>query len=361
MKRNLFTLSLVALFALAATFVSCENPDDDNNKKDDTENPGGGDDDPGKDPGGDPERLITAITEIGEFNSDKYAETPFKPVAYEFKYYQSDGRLKELHIKDPENEYGNYVYTYDYTTLNEVRVSSNYDEEGYTGSLGANGYVSRMEGGSYEEPYVFTYDADGYLQEVVQNDTYTYTWQNGNLVELGSDYSWVGYDAGSYTAEKNNKTNIDLNIFLLNIASGRLSYYPVNLFTLIDKAGKRSANYAVLDLDLAHGTPKTGIYTAATEPAQGVIDTRYDGGPLGDDAWVFDAEGWPTAYTWTEAVTKVETIYEGERNNVEPQDEDQRRQWTEEYGPGPWFTLVTTYKTYPAVNDTYTYAITYNK
>ena len=309
-----------------------------------------------------PPRVITAITETGTINSGMYgAGNPYRPLAFEFKYYAANYRLKELHIKDPQNEYGNYVYTYDYSTLNEIRVSDNYGER-YTGTLNNMGYVSSIAPqSSPAAPVTLTYDANGYIKTVNDGtDSYTYIWQNGNIVGV------EGEDSGevSYTAELNDKTNIDLNAFMMNVADGNLSYNPEGLFMLIDRVGKRMRNYIVFGGDDAWDYPvsRNDPYTESSLPAVGtVFGTVYESEASGEPSWSFDAGGFPTAYTWKKSVVKVESVYNGNKQSATPRDENERQKWTSLYGLGPWWYITLEAKTYPAVIDTYKYTFTYDK
>ena len=312
-------------------------------------------------------RLITAIKETATFNSDYYGSgNLYQPLSFEFKYDEKDYRLKELHIKDSDNEWGNYVYTYDYSIFSEIRVSDNYGAK-YVGALNNRGSISNMVNAEdeYSEPTTLTYNHEGYLQRVVSGSEYyiNYIWANGNLI--GAQSNDEGYDGSSqmsYTSESNNKTTIDLNMFIAYIANGGQSYFPVSLFGLIDKTGKRSGNYMLPIFELNSDRPAIDwLYTAKTEPMHGIISTTHTEGSYGTASYSFDAEGFPVAYTWQMAVTKSETIYAGVREYVEPKNENEAERWERQFGAGPWFRLRTTQKSYAAVIDTYQYTISYNR
>lgn len=307
-------------------------------------------------------RLITAITQSGTFNSDQYDDDPFEPMSYEFKYFADNLRLKELRIIDPDWEYGNYVYTYDYTTLNEIRVTDNWGEL-YTAPLNSMGYVSRVTEEDMPDDFtLLTYDSNGYLKTTGVGDGrdgYTYIWRDGNLVGVEDEEAEV-----FYTKELNDKTNIDLNAFLMYVVEGNMSYNPEGLFMLIDRMGKRSRNYIVFgggDADDYPAWPDIP-YSEANLPAIGTVwATRYEDERSGDPFWSFDAEGWPVSYTWKESVVKVEWVYNGDRRPATPRDEYEKERWINDFGPGPWYFISFTTKTYPAVIDTYKYNISYNR
>ena len=307
-------------------------------------------------------RLITGIKESATFNSDYYSNDDYQPRSFEFKYDEKEYRLKELRIKNPSyEERGNYVYTYDYSILNEIRVSDNHGEK-LVGKLNDRGFISNIEfpEDEYSEPTTLTYSNDGYLQRVTQGDDYiAYTWKNGNISRIQGNYG-EGTDL-LYTTELNNKTTIDLNIFFM-IEGGVQSDLPDVLFGLIDKTGKRSNNYMIFGgVDEDKVLRENRLYTAETEPKKGAISTWHTREQDGAPFYSFDAEGYPIAYTWKIAVTKNEIIYAGVREYVEPRDENEAQSWEWMYGAGPWFNLVTTEKSYPAVIDTYKYTISYNR
>jgi len=313
-------------------------------------------------------RLIIAIKETATFNSDYYdSGNLYQPPSFEFKYDEKDHRLKELHIKDPNNEWGNYVYTYDYSIFSEIRVSDNYGAK-YVGKLNDKSYITSMvNAGGYDDVTTLTYNNEGYLQRIVSGSEYiNYIWANGNLIGAqGSDYDGDGSPQMPYTSESNNKTTIDLNMFIAYIANGVQSYSPISLFALIDKAGKRTNNHMLIPGGSSNEASRPDLYffyTAQTEPENGtVLQTMNTSESSGTPAYTFDSEGYPVAYTWKEAVTKHEAIYAGVREYVVPENEDMAQEWERMFGVGPWFRLVTTEKSYPAVIDTYQYTISYNR
>ncbi len=313
-------------------------------------------------------RLITSITRANTLNSG--IDASWESDSYEF-YYDNDHRLKEFCI----DLYGySQEYSFDYTTKNEVIVTENVEYgERWSAKLNSKGYVTNIEEttSGHIYPIALTYDSGNNLKRADQGELgnyWDYIWEKGNLVEIRVNYeTGENHPAPLFTTQLNDKTNIDWNVFIQRIAGQELGYdrvepLPVNLLAMIDKVGKRSANYVIPMLNMPEGASPYALYTEATEPAVGaIVGTYYDQERSGNPYYTFDSDGWPTNYSWKISVTKSEATYTGERKYVEPRDEYERQKWEGNYGPGPWFELGTTTKVYPAVIDTYQYNVSYNR
>lgn len=319
-----------------------------------------------------PPRLITSITESAVFQSDYYdgstSYREYKPYSYEFKYDKKN-RLKEFYIIDYYGTTRNKCI-YQYHIQNEVRVDI--DGSIIRGILGSNGYLKEIK---YEDGDLrgnFSYDTNGYVANgKIEEYSYTYTWDNGNLTKVKKvredRYDDESNYSRSYSSELNNKTNVDLNSFFFGIIQIEdwLFEYPMdaydNLHSLINLTGKRSQNFVVAEDGRSKDLIESGIeiYSNSTEPEKGVFSQSYIRDFYGEGSYTFDSKDYPVKFTHQVEVVKYIRTYNGEKEFVVPSKEEEPY-FIERYGPGPWFTIkldlseVTKY-------DTYTYSINYDK
>jgi hypothetical protein len=312
-------------------------------------------------------RLITGITETAVFESDYYSSgysgNPYVPVNCEFTYDNSY-RIKEMYsFASNRNEYD--LFTWNYNVLGEVRIEDPSEPRIYRAVLNSKGHATSItwNHGSPHEASL-AYDADACLTDHSSSDTYNYgscntqrlIWNNGNITALQKlNCGTQVYQVRStceYSPELNNKTSIDLNVLFFDILQEKITgddytvyQFPASIFALTDYTGKRSKNYLLKAEypSMSEPSPLRILYTEATVPAVGsVLNTSYHREFYGNAVWEFDADNYPVKFTRRVEVTKIESIYNGERQYVEPSDEWERERWTEEYGPGPWFYVLKT-------------------
>lgn len=321
-------------------------------------------------------KLIAKIVETATFNSDYYSSVTYAPHYYEFKYDEQD-RLKEYYVKE-KNGTTYYKVAYSYDIQGEIRLTDDSEDTNVV-PLNSMGYIASVDI-PYYEGRTYTYNSEGYLQKITSDyydysSPYEFIWSGGNPVMMrmaGDEWNDDRETPSTFSAELNNKTTIDLNVFFFGLTGTSYLFEPYftpsydaeYLTALIGLAGKRAKNYMISKkYDLDYGNANMQPYTERTEPAVGsVVYTGYGMDFYGEGGYTFDSEGYPATFSHQVEVVKVQYIYNGVREYIDTGgNESYERHLEELYGPGPWFYIKLDAAPPVTKYDTYTYTISYNK
>ena len=241
MKKSTKLLSLILL----ATFASCDFPgllggfgDSEENDNTTNEEAGGGTENGEEQP-----EVVSWTKYIDKLTIEDTNYDNTKTI-YEYTHdYDELNRINSIVRRISEDDYAETAtFTFDYSTNNEIIISSTEDDAIARGIIGKNGLVKTI----YETEDNITTDImsciqneDGYLtelkeQHIRENEIYSYTtvieYENGMISKFDGDEFPSQYYKNQY---KNDKINIDIN--WLNIAGLGIEL-PI-MFTYIRQIG----------------------------------------------------------------------------------------------------------------------------
>ena len=233
--------------------------------------------------------------------------------------YNADGKLAEMHDisyrGDEQAYYSDDQYTFAYEEGGlwiERSESGDYagDSRRYYAALNEQGHIALLyqESDYSNEAWKFSYDADGYLQQITSgyyepddgnddesddnvmvpdipkydvrsfdNVKLNLNWQNGNLMSTSGGWNGETLMEWTYTSHSNNTPGLDFNVLTARTLFGNTTDTYTDLANLLyglRMLGNNSKN--LVKVDLVNWAYEAGSSDSDTDAPQPVIGTEHN-------------------------------------------------------------------------------------